>query len=46
MDTTNFIGPIAKPIGAFGGDVGNEMSLVCSLIYIPARYLELKYVGR
>jgi purine-cytosine permease-like protein len=47
MQETWWTGPIARKIGAYGGDVGNELSLVFTLVtYIPVRYLELKYVGR
>ncbi|KAK9422567.1 putative Purine-cytosine permease fcyB [Seiridium unicorne] len=47
MSTTWYVGVIAAKIGDGGGDVGNELSLVFSLVvFIPARYLELKLVGR
>ena len=47
MDETWFVGPLAKTIGAYGGDVANEFTfVVTSLTYFPARYLELKYFGR
>ncbi|KKK19066.1 putative nucleoside transporter [Aspergillus rambellii] len=47
MDETWFIGPLAKLIGASGGDVANEITfVVTALTYAPARYLELKYFGR
>jgi purine-cytosine permease-like protein len=47
MDETWFIGPLAKTIGEYGGDVANEFTfVVTALSYIPARYLELKYFGR
>lgn len=46
MDETWFVGPLAAHIGS-GGDVANEMAFVVTIItFIPARYLELKYVGR
>lgn len=47
MVTTWYIGPIAKKIGEYGGDVANELALVFTLIaYIPLRKLELKKFGR
>ncbi|KAJ5880782.1 uncharacterized protein N7473_011835 [Penicillium subrubescens] len=47
MDETWFIGPLAKLIGDYGGDVANEFTfVVTALSYIPARYLELKYFGK
>lgn len=47
MDETWFIGPLAKLIGDFGGDVANEFTFVITAVtYAPARYLELKYFGR
>ncbi|USW51682.1 Putative purine-cytosine permease [Septoria linicola] len=47
MVQTWFVGPIASQIGSSGGDVSNELCLVVTLItYVPARYLEYKYVGR
>lgn len=47
MDETWWVGPIARKIGDYGGDVGNELALVFTLVtYVPVRYLELKYVGR
>jgi purine-cytosine permease-like protein len=47
MDETWYIGPIARKIGDYGGDVGNELALVFTLVvYVPVRYLELKFIGR
>jgi len=47
MYTTWYVGPIAKLIGESGGDLGNELAFVLTLVtFIPVRYLELKYVGR
>ncbi|KAJ5292023.1 nucleoside transporter [Penicillium angulare] len=47
MDETWFVGPLAKLIGDAGGDVANQFTfVVTALTYIPARYLEMKYVGR
>ncbi|PMD61636.1 uncharacterized protein K444DRAFT_526250 [Hyaloscypha bicolor E] len=42
-----FTGPIAKPIGDYGGDMGNYVGFAfASLIYPPLRYWELKKFGR
>lgn len=47
MDESWWIGPVAKMLGDEGGDVGNELSFVFTLVtFVPVRYLELKYVGR
>ncbi|OQV02853.1 hypothetical protein CLAIMM_07978 [Cladophialophora immunda] len=47
MAQTWYIGPAAKPIGAYGGDVGNYIVLVCvGILYPILRKLELKYIGR
>jgi len=47
MDETWWVGPIARKIGGYGGDVGNELALVFTLVtYVPVRYLELHLVGR
>ena len=47
MSETWYLGPLAKLIGDYGGDVANEFCFVVTIItYIPARYLELKYFGR
>lgn len=47
MSTTWYVGVIAAKIGDTGGDVGNELALVFSLVvFIPTRYLELKVIGR
>ena len=47
MDESWWVGPIARMIGDYGGDVGNELSFVFTLVtFVPVRYLELKYVGR
>lgn len=46
MVQTWFTGPISKTIGT-GGDVSNELCLVVTQVaYIPARYLEYKFIGR
>ena len=46
MVQTWFTGPIAKTIGG-GGDISNEMCLMVTLVaYVPARYLEYKFIGR
>jgi NCS1 nucleoside transporter family len=47
MVETWYVGPLGKLIGADGGDVANEFTLVVTaLVYIPARYFELKIIGR
>ncbi|EXJ80554.1 hypothetical protein A1O1_08700 [Capronia coronata CBS 617.96] len=47
MDQTWFIGPVAKPIGSSGGDVGNYFVLVVVLFSYPVlRHLEIKHFGR
>ncbi|KAI1324794.1 permease for cytosine/purines, uracil, thiamine, allantoin-domain-containing protein [Xylariaceae sp. FL0255] len=47
MDSTWFVGPIAKQIGAYGGDVANELTLVITaVVFLPLRHLELKYFGK
>ena len=47
MDETWFIGPVAKTIGSYGGDVANEMAfVVTAATYWPARYFELNHFGR
>lgn len=46
MVQTWFVGPLAKQIGG-GGDIGNEFTLVLTaLVYIPARVLERRFIGR
>jgi purine-cytosine permease-like protein len=47
MDETWFIGPVAKTIGTYGGDVANEMAfVVTAAVYFPVRYWEMKHFGR
>ena len=47
MVETYYVGCIAKKIGLDGGDIGNELALVFTVLsYFPLRTLELKYVGR
>lgn len=47
MVTTWYSGPLARLIGDDGGDIGNELALVFTLVtYIPARWFELKHFGR
>ena len=47
MVETWYVGPLGKIIGTYGGDVGNEFTFVVTLlVYLPARYLELKVIGR
>lgn len=47
MVETYYTGAIARMIGDDGGDVGNELALVFTIVsYTPLRKLELKYIGR
>lgn len=47
MSETWYVGSLAAMIGDYGGDIGNELALLFTLIvYVPARYLERKYTGR
>ncbi|KAL1970017.1 hypothetical protein VTN77DRAFT_6422 [Rasamsonia byssochlamydoides] len=47
MVETYYTGAIARMIGDYGGDVGNELAFVFTIVsYIPLRKLELKYIGR
>ncbi|KAH8811203.1 putative NCS family nucleoside transporter [Xylogone sp. PMI_703] len=47
MDQTWYVAPAAKRIGSFGGDVGDELTLVSVLIAYPIlRTLEIKYIGQ
>ncbi|KAK3202407.1 hypothetical protein GRF29_161g1093133 [Pseudopithomyces chartarum] len=47
MVETWYVGPLGKLIGVSGGDIANEFTfLVTGLVYIPARFLEKKVVGR
>ncbi|KAJ6622017.1 cytosine-purine permease [Mycena sp. CBHHK59/15] len=46
-----YIGKIGALVGGsanpFGGDIGFELSgAFAAIVYLPARYLELKYIGR
>jgi len=47
MVETFYTGVIAKKIGTGGGDIGNELALVFTVLaFVPLRHLELKYMGR
>ncbi|KUI74150.1 Purine-cytosine permease fcyB [Cytospora mali] len=47
MSETFYVGVLAKRIGDVSGDIGNELSLVFTLVaYIPARWAEIKFTGR
>ncbi|OTB15005.1 hypothetical protein K445DRAFT_301601 [Daldinia sp. EC12] len=47
MATTWYTGVVAKLIGEFGGDIGNELCLFLTLVaYVPARYAERKLVNK
>lgn len=42
-----YIGPLAKLVGEYGGDMGNYVGFgAAALTFPPLRYLELKKVGR
>ncbi|KAK5800652.1 hypothetical protein VI817_002864 [Penicillium citrinum] len=42
-----YIGPLAKPVGEYGADMGNYVGFSwAALVYPPLRYLELRYIGR
>ncbi|KAH8700462.1 permease for cytosine/purines, uracil, thiamine, allantoin-domain-containing protein [Talaromyces proteolyticus] len=47
MVQTWYMGPLGKLIGTNGGDVANELTfLVTVVVFIPARWLEKKAIGR
>jgi purine-cytosine permease-like protein len=47
MAQAYYIGPLAKLVGEYGGDMGNFVGFGwAALVYPPLRYLELKRVGR
>ena len=47
MVQTWYTGIIAKQIGDYGGDIGNQLAFLFTLVsYVPLRYLERRYVGR
>ncbi|KAF9733671.1 hypothetical protein PMIN06_006512 [Paraphaeosphaeria minitans] len=47
MVETWYVGPLGKLIGDGGGDIANEVTfIITALVYIPARYLEKKIIGR
>ncbi|KAG8416645.1 hypothetical protein J3458_007215 [Metarhizium acridum] len=47
MNQTWFVAPLAKAVGDNGGDVANELTFVVTALgYLPARYLELRMIGR
>ncbi|KAI2627370.1 putative nucleoside transporter [Hypomontagnella submonticulosa] len=47
MATTWYTGVLAMLIGDRGGDIGNELCFLFSLIvYVPARFIEMRLVGR
>ncbi|KAK5631010.1 hypothetical protein RRF57_006725 [Xylaria bambusicola] len=42
-----YVGPAGKLIGTNGGDLANELTFIATLvIYVPARFLELKVLQR
>ncbi|PCG95523.1 hypothetical protein PENOC_077180 [Penicillium occitanis (nom. inval.)] len=47
MAQTWYIGPLAGLVGSNGGDVANELTLLVTVVvFIPARWLEKKVIGR
>lgn len=47
MVQTWYIGPVGKLIGTYGGDLANEFAFVVTMVvYLPARYLEKKIIGK
>ncbi|OAQ81352.1 nucleoside transporter [Purpureocillium lilacinum] len=47
MDQTWYVGPVAKPIGVHGGDVGDELTVISVLLSYPLlRWFEIRHVGR
>jgi hypothetical protein len=47
MNEIWYIGPLSALIGEYGGDIGNQFTLVVTTAsFIPLRYLELKYIGK
>jgi purine-cytosine permease-like protein len=47
MVQTWYQGVLALKIGEYGGDIGNQLALVFTVVaYIPVRFLELKYLKR
>jgi purine-cytosine permease-like protein len=47
MNESWYIGPLGDLVGPYGGDLANEFTLVVTaVVFIPLRFLELKYIGR
>lgn len=47
MSETWYVGALAAMIGEDGGDIGNQLAFMFTLVvFVPARYLEKKYTGR
>ena len=47
MAQVYFIGPLAKPLGVYGGDMGNYVGFgLALLVYAPLRWIEKKKSGR
>ncbi|KUI61110.1 Purine-cytosine permease fcyB [Cytospora mali] len=47
MVETWFTGPVGELVGSAGGDLANELTFGFTLVlFVPLRFLELKYVGR
>lgn len=46
MSETWYVGSLARMIGEDGGDIGNELAFLFTLVvFVPGRYLERKYTG-
>ncbi len=47
MDETWYIGVLARKIGEYGGDIGNQLAFLFTfVVYLPARWAEYKLTGR
>ena len=47
ISITQYAGPLAKKIGAYGGDVGDYVVIIVAIVLYPvSRALEIKFVGR
>ncbi|EPE05001.1 nucleoside [Ophiostoma piceae UAMH 11346] len=47
MSETWYVGVLAAKIGETGGDIGNQLAFIFTLVvFIPARWAEIKYTGK
>lgn len=47
MDETFYIGVLATKIGEYGGDIGNQLAFIFTIVsFYPLRWLELRIFGR